>query len=245
MSDALRVERLNKCYGGIVVADNVDLALQHGTCLGVIGPNGAGKSSMFNLIDGSVRPDAGRILLNGIDITPLSHHRRARRGIARAFQIPQPFPDLTVFENVLIAATFGAGLSGADAGRSAMATLDRTGLADHRHLLAGSLGLLDRKRLELAKAMAAAPKVMLLDEIAGGLTEPEVRLLIELVHSLKQDHAIIWIEHVVHALMATVDAILVLNFGRCVAQGDPRSVMASPEVREIYMGIAVDVAAHG
>ncbi len=241
--DLLRVEGLTKRYGGVVVADAVNLAVSPGRCIGVIGPNGAGKTSLFNLIDGSVRPDDGRVLLNGVDVTPLRRHRRTRLGIARAFQIPQPFPDLTLFENVLIAATFGAGLSGGEAADSAMATLERTGLADRSHLLARSLGLLDRKRLELAKALAAGPKILLLDEIAGGLTEPEVRQLIELVRDFKPHYAILWIEHVVHALIAIADTLVVLNFGRCITEGEPRSIIASPEVREIYMGIAVDAAA--
>ena len=241
MTDILRVEGLSKRYGGVVVADTVDLSIATGTCLGVIGPNGAGKTSLFNLLDGSVRADAGRIVLDGSDVTRVSRHRRARLGIARAFQIPQPFPDLTVFENVLTTATFGAGLAGAAAARAALETLERTGLAAQRHLLAGSLRLLDRKRLELARALATRPRLLLLDEVAGGLTEHECATLIALIKDVRRTGvSIVWIEHIVHALVSAVDRLVVLHGGRFIAEGDPASVIRSPQVEEIYMGIAAD-----
>ena len=243
MDHILRIERLNKRLGGVVVADSISLALAPNTCLGVIGPNGAGKTSLFNLIDGSIRRDSGRILLDDVDVSELPKHRRARMGIARAYQIPQPFPDLTVFENVLAGATFGAGLRGVRAARAAREVLERTGLDAHMRLMAGTLPLLDRKRLELARALAARPKVLLLDEIAGGLTEPEVRLLVELIRSLKQSVAMMWIEHIAHALVAAADAVFVLDFGRKIAEGDPATILDSPEVQEIYMGIAIDAVA--
>ena len=243
MDHILRIERLNKRFGGVVVADSISLALAPNTCLGVIGPNGAGKTSLFNLIDGSIRRDSGRILLDDVDVSELPKHRRARMGIARAYQIPQPFPDLTVFENVLAGATFGAGLRGVRAARAAREVLERTGLDAHMHLMAGTLPLLDRKRLELARALAARPKVLLLDEIAGGLTEPEVRLLVGLIRSLKQSVAMMWIEHIAHALVAAADAVFVLDFGRKIAEGDPATILDSPEVQEIYMGIAIDAVA--
>ena len=242
MDYVLRIESLNKRFGGVTVADGVSFALAANTCLGVIGPNGAGKTSMFNLIDGSIRRDSGRILLGETDISDLPKHRRARMGIARAYQVPQPFPDLTVFENVLTGATFGAGLRGGQAGRVAKEVIERTGLTAQTHLMAGTLPLLDRKRLELARALAAQPKVLLLDEIAGGLTEPEVKLLVELIRSLKREVAMIWIEHIAHALVAAADSVFVLDFGRKIAEGDPATILESPEVREIYMGIAIDAA---
>ena len=243
MPVVLEVAGLSKRYGEIVVADAVDLSVERGICLGVIGPNGAGKTSLFNLLDGSVRADAGRILLDGREVTRLARHRRARLGIARAYQIPQPFPDLTVFENVLVAATFGAGLAGTRAGLWAMEVLELVGLAARSETVAGGLGLLDRKRLELAKAVAAKPKLLLLDEIAGGLTEQEVLVLVELVRTLKPQHAVIWIEHIAHALAATADRLMVLHFGRKLVEGEPNAILASAEVREIYLGIAVDAAA--
>ena len=239
----LRIDKLNKRFGGVVVADAVSLTLAPNTCLGVIGPNGAGKTSLFNLIDGSIKRDSGQIVLGDVDISDMPKFRRVHMGVARAYQIPQPFPDLTVFENVLTAATFGAGLRGIHAARAAKEVIERAGLAAQMHLMAGVLTLLNRKRLELARALAVRPKLLLLDEIAGGLTEPEVRLLVDLIRSLKQGVAMIWIEHIAHALVAAADSILVLDFGRKIAEGDPATILDSPKVREIYMGIAIDAAA--
>jgi len=243
LANLLEVRGLTKKFGAIVVADGIDLDLATGTCLGVIGPNGAGKSSFFHMLAGALRADAGQIMLDGRDVSGVALHRRARLGIARAFQIPQPFAKLTVRQNVLVPATFGGGLSGAAARHAAEEALVRTGLITRADVPAGRLTLLDRKRLELAKALAAKPKLLLLDEIAGGLTEPEVRQLVALVQTLKPDLAIIWIEHIAHALLATADRIMVLHFGVKLMEGPPHAVMASREVREIYMGIAVDEAA--
>jgi branched-chain amino acid transport system ATP-binding protein len=159
--------------------------------------------------------------------------------------VPQPFPQLSVFENVLASATFGAGMKGQEADRAAARVLELTGLWQSRQQAAGSLPLLSRKRLELAKALAVRPKVLLLDEIAGGLTEPEVHELVKLILSLKKDFAIMWIEHVAHALVAVADSIMVLHFGKKLAEGDPKEVMSSSEVREIYMGVTADAAAPG
>jgi branched-chain amino acid transport system ATP-binding protein len=239
----LDVRGLRKTYGAIVVADQVSFTLERGTCLGVIGPNGAGKSSLFNLITGVAEPDAGSILLDGQELVGLPVHRRARLGVARAFQIPQPFAHLTVLQNVLAAASFGAGLHGAAAERAAMQALERTGLADSADKPAGTLTLLDRKRLELAKGIACAPRVLLLDEVAGGLTEREVALIVALVRELKRELAVIWIEHIPHALMAVADRVLVLHFGRKLLEDAPAAAMASPEVQQIYMGMPADDAA--
>jgi len=236
----LRVTGLRKAYGEIVVADEVSFALSAGECLGVIGPNGAGKSSLFNLLTGVATPERGSIVLAGCELVGLPAHRRARLGVARAFQIPQAFPHLSVFENVLAAASFGAGLHAAAARDAAQAALARTGLAAHADRPAGGLPLLDRKRLELAKGVAAAPKLLLLDEVAGGLTEREVQLIVELVRELKRDHAVIWIEHIAHALQAVADRVMVLHFGKKLLDGPPREVMDSAVVREIYMGIPAD-----
>jgi branched-chain amino acid transport system ATP-binding protein len=235
----LDLERLAKSFGSVKVADGIDLAVAEGTALGIIGPNGAGKTSLFNLIAGSLRPDAGAIRLDGRDMTRASTQSRARAGIARSYQIPQPFVNLTVFENLLVAATF--------AGRRPENTivdacgdiLADTGLLAVANRRAGTLTLLERKRLELARALATAPRLLLLDEIGGGLTEAETRVLVETIRRIKATGiTIVWIEHIVHALLAVVDRLLVLNFGRKIAEGDPRTVMASAEVREIYMGIA-------
>lgn len=238
----LVVRGLSKRYGQVVVADGVDLTAVCGACLGIIGPNGAGKTSLFNLLDGSVRPDSGEVCLDGHNITAKRHTERARLGIARAYQVPKPFPALSVFENVLVAATFGAKLRGEAAGLAALHTIKQVGLADRSNTLAGSLTLLNRKRLELAKALAAKPKILLLDEIAGGLTEPEVKVLVELIRSLKPLVAMIWIEHVAHALTAVADSLMVLHFGRKLMEGPVAETLASSAVKEIYLGIKADVA---
>lgn len=233
----LSVQGLSKSYGEIVVADNVAFELAAGDCLGVIGPNGAGKSSLFNLLTGVAVPDRGSIRLAGQELVGLPAHRRARLGVARAFQIPQPFAHLSVYENVLAAASFGAGLSGDEAAASAGEALQRSGLAARASQLAGSLPLLDRKRLELAKGIAARPKLLLLDEVAGGLTEREVQQMVDLVRELKTAYAVIWIEHIAHALKAVADRVMVLHFGRKLLDDAPQAVLESAVVQEIYMGV--------
>jgi branched-chain amino acid transport system ATP-binding protein len=236
------VAGLSKRFGAIVVADEVTFSLASGECLGMIGPNGAGKSSIFNLIAGTLAADRGSIRFAGDELIGLAAHLRARRGIVRAFQIPQPFPHLTVYENVLAAASFGGGLAGTEAEASALGVLSTMRLAPKAETLAGQLPLLDRKRLELGKAVASRARLLLLDEIAAGLTEPEVEDLVALISSLKRDHAIIWIEHIPHALRAVADRIMVLHFGRNVLEGLPADVMQSALVREIYMGFRADDA---
>jgi len=240
MSALLEVVGLQKRFGAIVVADDVTFSLESGHCLWMIGPNGAGKSSVFNLIAGTIAPDGGTIRFDGRDLGGVASHLRARRGIVRAFQIPQPFPHLTVYENVLAAASFGAGRSGSQAQTAALDVLATMGLVAKAEVLAGQLPLLDRKRLELGKAVASRAKLLLLDEIAAGLTEPEVEDLVALIATLKTSHAIIWIEHIPHALRAVADRILVLHFGRNVLEGPPADVMTSLLVREIYMGFRAD-----
>ncbi|HUG21070.1 ABC transporter ATP-binding protein [Piscinibacter sp.] len=243
MTRVLEVKGLRKAYGEIVVADEITFDLACGECLGVIGPNGAGKSSLFNLLTGVVAPDRGSIRLDGRELVGVPAHRRARLGIARAFQIPQPFAHLSVRENVLAAATFGAGLHGEAAEAASREALQRTGLAAHVAKPAGTLTLLDRKRLELAKGIASAPKLLLLDEVAGGLTEPEVQQIVALVRELKRSYAVIWIEHIAHALKAVADRVMVLHFGRKLLEDAPQAVLDSAVVREIYMGIPADAAA--
>lgn len=220
-----------------MVADDIALSLEKGHCLGVIGPNGAGKSSLFNLITGVAKADAGSIRLGGVELTGARAYRRVRMGVARAFQIPQPFQHLTVFENVLAAATFGAGLAGLRAARQAQLALEQSALAQKANEVAGHLSLLDRKRLEVAKALATGPKLLLLDEVASGLTEPEIAGLAALIAELKTEYAVMWIEHIPQALHAVADRILVLHFGRKLLEAPPAEAMASREVREVYMGL--------
>lgn len=212
--------------------------LRRGEALGVLGPNGAGKTTLFNLISGDLASDSGRILLEDRDITRLPAYKRCGAGIGRSYQVAQPFGGMTVFENLAVAAMFGAGQSRAQAHDSSVDILRRTGLLFRANQLAGSLTLLDRKRLELARALATQPEVLLLDEIAGGLTEKEAGQLVEMVHEIRNDGiSIIWIEHVVHALIAVATRLLVINFGSKLADGPPREVMQSPEVQRVYMGI--------
>jgi branched-chain amino acid transport system ATP-binding protein len=233
----LELEKITKRFGAIVVADRLDLALAPGEALGIIGPNGAGKTTLFGMISGTVAPDTGRVVYAGRDITHLPPARRCALGIGRSFQIPQPFSGMSVFENLVVAAAFGAGRHERDAYASCMAILARCGLAGKANRLAGSLTLLDRKRLELARALASDPKVLLLDEVAGGLTEHECRDLIALIGEIRQSGvSIVWIEHVVHALLAGVDRLLVLYNGAFIADGEPRVVIRHPQVSEIYLG---------
>jgi branched-chain amino acid transport system ATP-binding protein len=238
----LALANVCKRFGAIVVADRLDLALAPGEALGIIGPNGAGKTTLFGIISGAVAPDTGRVLYAGRDITHLPPARRCALGIGRSFQIPQPFGGMSVFENLVVAAAFGGGRRERDAYESCMTILQRCGLAGKANRPAGSLTLLDRKRLELARALASDPAVLLLDEVAGGLTEHECRDLIVLIGEIKASGvSIVWIEHVVHALLASIDRLLVLHNGAFIADGEPHAVIRRPQVAEIYLGIeAVD-----
>lgn len=242
MSRVLQLEGLHKAFGAVVVADDLSFGLSPGEALGVIGPNGAGKTSMFNLITGAIKPDSGRILFDSKDITRLPISKRARAGVARSFQVPQPFTGLTVFENTMVAATQAAGLRNKQARMLCLEKLEQTELLLKANVRAGGLTLLERKRLELTRALCAKPRLLLLDEIAGGLTDKECLSLIETIKNIHQSGvAIVWIEHVVHALIAVVDRLIVLNFGSKIAEGDPQLIMQSAAVQEIYLGIE----AHG
>jgi branched-chain amino acid transport system ATP-binding protein len=237
----LGLEKVSKRFGAVVVAQEIDLALGEGEALGIIGPNGAGKTTLFGIATGAVAPDGGRVLLAGADITRLSPDRRCRLGLARSFQIPQPFGGMTVFENTVVAAAFGQGRREHEVYAACLDILDRCGLAGKANRPAGALPLLDRKRLELARALATKPRVLLLDEVAGGLTEHECASLVTLIREVRATGvSLIWIEHVVHALIAVVDRIAVLHAGAIIASGDPNAVIRSPQVAEIYLGIAAD-----
>ncbi|KJS18030.1 MAG: ABC transporter ATP-binding protein [Hoeflea sp. BRH_c9] len=237
----LELSGVKKAFGSIIVADDQSWSLAEGEALGVLGPNGAGKTSMFNLATGTLPVDGGTIHYDGKDITSWSAARRCRAGISRSFQVPQPFGGMTVYENAYVAATHGAGLSSRKAEATSLDVLERTGLVKKANVLAGGLTLLDRKRLELARAMCARPRVLLLDEIAGGLTENECHALIDTIKALRNTGiSIVWIEHVVHALLAVVDRLIVIDFGKKIAEGNPKTVMESNEVREIYLGIEAD-----
>lgn len=236
----LALKNVSKSFGALTVTDDASFEVPEGQALGIIGPNGAGKSTLFNLITGNLRADKGSIHFQGRDVTKVSAMERCLTGIGRSFQIPQPFEKLTVYENLLVAATHGRNLSERDVRDDCADVLERTELIKRANTPAGQLSLLERKRLELSRAMATQPKLLLLDEIAGGLTEGECQALI---HTIKDTHAqgvtIIWIEHVLHALTSVVERLLVLDFGKVIGLGDPDEIMASKEVQEIYLGIEV------
>jgi branched-chain amino acid transport system ATP-binding protein len=231
----LELEGLSKSFGALKVIDDLDVRLDEGEALGVVGPNGAGKTTMLHLAAGQLRPDAGRVRLGGRDVTGLPARARCQLGLARTYQVPQPFSGMTVYENVLVGATFGGYRESHGATLEALELAELTGYANR---LAGSLTLLERKRLELARALATGPRVLLLDEVAGGLTEPEVHQLVATIGRVRQAGvSIVWIEHIVHALLSLVDRIVAINFGRKLLEGEPRAVMASPEVRDVYLGV--------
>ncbi len=238
----LEVKGLSRSFGSVKGADGVDLAVERREAVGIIGPNGAGKTTLFNLIAGNLAADTGTILLDGLDITHKPAHERCVAGIGRAYQIPHPFENLTVFENLLVAAVHGRSAPANHVGDSVdlcASILEDTGLIGRADTPAGTLTLLERKRLEMARALATGPELLLLDEIAGGLTEGECHELVATIKGIRvRGTTIVWIEHIVHALLAVVDRLVVLNFGRKIAEGDPVAVMASAEVREIYMGIS-------
>ena len=241
MAPILSLDKISKRFGAVIVATDIDLALAEGEALGIIGPNGAGKTTLFGIITGTVAPDAGRVMFDGADITRRTPERRCRLGIARSFQIPQPFTGMTVFENLVVAAAFGDGRGERDVYADCAALLERCGLADKANRVAASLTLLDRKQLELARALATRPKLLLLDEVAGGLVEHECAELVALIKDVRATGvSIIWIEHVVHALLASVDRLVVLHGGGFIAEGDPHTVIRLPAVQEVYVGIPTD-----
>lgn len=237
MTVILDAEHLTKSFGGVIVVDDLSVSLHEGEALGVVGPNGAGKTTMLNLLTGTVSADSGRVMFAGADVSRRSPEERCHAGLGRTFQIPRPFEGMTVFENVLVGGTYGRNQPERASYEPCARALDRTGLLPRANVLAESLGLLERKRLELARALATEPKVLLLDEIAGGLTEHEVNELIDTIKQLRAEGiSIIWIEHIVHALLAVVDRLMAIDFGSLIAEGDPNEVINSPEVRDVYMG---------
>ncbi len=238
MSALIELHEVSKSFGSVRASDDFSMALNEGEALGVIGPNGAGKSTVFNIITGAVRPNAGRVFYDSHDITNKTPHERCRMGIGRSYQIPHPFANMTVFENLLVGAAFGGARSEAACYDDCYEILARTGLLPKANTLAGALTLLERKRLEMARALATRPRVLLLDEIAGGLTEHECEALVETIKAIHANGvSVVWIEHIVHALLSVVSRLVVINFGRKLAEGEPNVVMASAEVREVYMGI--------
>jgi branched-chain amino acid transport system ATP-binding protein len=236
-SPILEVHGLSRSFGGVRVIEKLDLAVADNEIVGLLGPNGAGKSTLFNLIAGVLSPDAGSITYQTRDISRMKVWKRRRLGVGRTYQVPKPFAHMSVFENVLVGAVHGAGLSIPAAREAALDTLELTGLAGCMNSPAGALSLLDLKRLELARAIASRPKLLLLDEIAGGLTEGECDALLSI---LAQVHArgvtIVWVEHVLHALKRLATRLAVLYGGQIIAQGTPEAILSDPHVKEIYLG---------
>lgn len=238
----LELHETTKRYGDMVVIPKLSLSVKEGEFIGVIGPNGAGKSTLFGLISGSARCDGGRVLLDGRDITRYGAAERCRAGIGRTFQIPQPFDGMTAYENVLVAATFGAGAKGGRVARGvAIDSVGRCGLEAVADKPAGTLTLLQRKRLELARAVATRPRLLLLDEVAGGLTDAEMHQLLQLIVDIHRSGVtVLWIEHLVHALVSAADRLVVLSSGAVICDGVPREVMTDRTVRDTYLGSDIE-----
>jgi branched-chain amino acid transport system ATP-binding protein len=233
----LELASLSRAFGGLVVIDRLDFKVEQDEIVGILGPNGAGKTTLFNMIAGVLPPSGGRILFENHDITPMKPWHRCRIGIGRTYQIPKPFTHMSVFENVLAAAVHGGKMPLARAKVEAEAVLERVGLAHRARVAAGQLALLDTKQLELAKALALRPRLLLLDEIAGGLTEAECDVLIGTIRDVHRGGVtIVWIEHVIQALRRIVTRLAVLADGNFIAMGAPRDVLSDRRVKEAYLG---------
>ena len=233
----LRLSSVSKSFGGLNVLTGLSLDVGDNEVLGILGPNGAGKSTLFNVIAGVLPATSGDVIYRERDITRLPPWSRCRAGIARTYQIPKPFSHMSVFENVLVAGVHGAGLSVKSASRRADQVLERSGLARLGPHLAGTLRLLDLKRLELARALACEPQLLLLDEIAGGLTEEECDIVVDLILSIKAEgKTVVWVEHVMGALRRGCSRLAVIYDGAVLTDGPPAEVLARVDVKAIYLG---------
>jgi len=238
MKKILTVENVYAAYGKFKVLHDLSFEVEEGQILGIIGPNGAGKTTLMNVICGLLIPYAGKIVFEGHDITKLKPDERCRLGVGRTYQIPKPFERLTVFENVLVSCAYGTGCSETEAVKGTVEALRQTGLYAKGDIEAHELALLDRKRLEIARALATNPTLLLLDEVAAGLTDAEVQEVMALVEYLKGTGiTIIWIEHVIKTMAESTDKLLCLSVGARLVYGDPADVMASKDVEEVYLGV--------
>jgi branched-chain amino acid transport system ATP-binding protein len=239
MESILAAVGVRKRFGALPVLDGVDFAVADREAVGIVGPNGAGKTTLLNVLGGSLRPTAGRVELEGADVTKLGAAQRCRRGIGRAHQVPRPFSGMTVFENVFVGAATGGGRRGSEAYDRCIDALELCGLADRANRRAETLGLLDRKRLEVARALATDPRVLLLDEIGGGLTDAEAVELVATINELRaRGIAVVWIEHIVHVLVQVVERLVCMDAGRVIADGDPHEVIRDARVVDAYLGTA-------
>ena len=233
----LAAQGIVKRFNALTVLDGVDFSMQADEAVGIVGPNGAGKTTLLSVLSGALSPSAGRVAFQGVDVTNLAAAERCRLGLARTHQIPRPFGGLTVFENVFVATANRPRFHRAEAYDLCIESLRLCGMIGLANRRAETLGLLDRKRLELARALAATPVALLLDEIGGGLTDAEASELVDIIKELKRRGvALIWIEHIVHILLQVADRLVCMNAGRILAEGDPRQVMADPAVIEAYLG---------
>ena len=234
----LQVEDVTKTFGGLVALSDVTFQVEEGEILGIIGPNGAGKTTLFNAISGVFKIDKGKVSFKGKEITRLPPNQRARLGIARTHQIVKPLNDLTVVENVMVGACFGQGnASLAEARDKAMEVLEFVGLQEKWEVLAGKLNVPEKKRLEMARALASDPHLILLDEVLAGLNPMEVSSMLEVIKAIREKGiTILMIEHLMHAIMNVSDRVMALVYGRKVSEGPPQEVANDPQVVEAYLG---------
>ena len=237
MAALLAAEGISKHFGALVVLDRIRLAIAADEAIGIVGPNGAGKTTLLNVLAGAYAPSAGSVFFKGDNVTAAGAAARCRLGLARSHQVPRPFGGMTVFENVLVAATAGGGLRAEPAHACCIESLELCGMLHLVNRRAESLGLLDRKRLELARALATGPTVLLLDEIGSGLTDAEASELVAAILQLRRRKiAIVWIEHMVHVLLQVVSRLVCMDAGRVIADGDPAAVMKDAAVIDAYLG---------
>jgi len=237
----LSASSLEKRFNALVVLDKVNFSLGADEAVGIVGPNGAGKTTLLNVLVGSHRPNAGTVSFRGEDVTALDAADRCRRGLARTHQIPRPFTGMTVFENLFVAATYGGGFKREEAYQRCIESLELCGMLRVADRRAETLGLLDRKRLELARALVTNPVALLLDEIGGGLTDGEASELVATIKTLRtRGIAIVWIEHIVHVLLQVAERLICMDAGKIIAEGNPKAVMSDPAVIDAYLGGSLD-----
>jgi len=236
----LTAAKITKRFNAFTAVADVDFHLDAGEAVGIVGPNGAGKTTLLNVLAGAYAPTAGTVTFGGVDVSRQNAAARCRSGIARSHQVPRPFGNMTVFENVLVAASMGGGFARQQAYDAAIDALRLCGMLGVSNRPAETLGLLDRKRLELARALATDPKVLLLDEIGGGLTDGEAAELVTIIRELRgRGIAIVWIEHILHVLLQVVERLVCMDAGRIIAQGVPEEALKHPAVIEAYLGSGV------